>query len=292
MLITRRKGFMMPQLLQSPEVNLIDNYPHVENLITEEDEVNLPEDDDYGFYIPDPENFITEDDEPMDNWGSEKQQRFLSNIIYDEWINKKFVAGTNIGIYYQDKSPAIVPDLLISLDVQIPVNFWKKKNRCYMIWQFGKTPELAIKIVSNKIGEELGEKMRIYQDMKVLYYVVFDPQQKLSDDILRIYELRGRRYVQTNDNWLAELELGLTLWTGEFEGLTTTWLRWCDRSGNLILSPLEKVLLERQKANEAQQRADLAEQKVNEAQQRADLAEQRAKILAEKLRELGIDPDS
>ncbi|HEY9704709.1 MAG TPA: Uma2 family endonuclease [Allocoleopsis sp.] len=283
---------MIPQLLQSPEVNLIDNYPHVENLITEEDEVNLPQDDDYDFYIPDPENFITEDDEPMDNWGSEKQQRFLSSIIYGEWSNKKFLVGTNIGIYYQDKSPAIVPDLFISLDVEVPVNLWEKKNRSYMMWRFGKSPELVIEIVSNTVGEELGEKMRLYQDMKVLYYVVFDPQQKLSDEILRIYELRGRRYVQTNDNWLSELELGVTLWTGEFEGANLTWLRWCDRSGNLILSPLEKALLERQKADLAQQKANEAQQRADLAQQRADLAEERAKILAEKLRELGIDPDS
>ncbi|BAU44477.1 hypothetical protein O77CONTIG1_04318 [Leptolyngbya sp. O-77] len=43
---------------------------------------------------------------------------------------------------------------------------------------------------------------------------------------------------------------------------------------------------------QAQQRAEQAEQRAEQAQQRAEQAERRAERLAERLRALGIDPES
>ncbi len=37
-------------------------------------------DDDY--YVPDAKKLVTEDDAPVDNFGSEKQQRLLVGILY------------------------------------------------------------------------------------------------------------------------------------------------------------------------------------------------------------------
>jgi Uma2 family endonuclease len=233
--------------------------------------------EDSNFYLPDVENLITEDDTPVDNWGSEKQQRLLSEILYTNWKEKTFLVGANVGIYYQAKSPAIVPDVFISLDVEVPENFWEKKNRCYLMWEFAKPPELVIEIVSNKVGKELAEKMTIYQRMHINYYVVYDPEKHLGDEILRVYELQRGNFVQKSDNFLEQLELGLTFWSGEFENVNTSWLRWTDLQGHLLLTGKEM-------AHQAEHRADQAEN-------RADQAERKAQILAEKLRELGINPD-
>ena len=63
--------------------------------------------------------------------------------------------------------------------------------------------------------------------------------------------------------WLEQVGLRLTLWDGEFEGLATTWLRWCDREGNLLPTGAE----------------------------RAAQAEAKAARLAARLRELGVDPE-
>jgi phage/plasmid-associated DNA primase len=64
--------------------------------------------------------------------------------------------------------------------------------------------------------------------------------------------------------------LGLTLWSGEFEGqFYDQWLRWCDQSGNVLLTGDEKFELEKQRAEAEGQRADR---------------------LAQLLREQGIDP--
>jgi Uma2 family endonuclease len=241
--------------------------------------------DDDGFYIPDANLLVTEDDTPVDNFASAKQQRLLVATLYSSLQNQLFLAEANVGIYYTDLEPQIVPDFFLSLDVQTPEKWWEKQNRCYMIWRFGKPPEVAIEIVSNKKGDELGKKLDIYQQMRVSYYVVYDPTQQLGEKVLNIYELRGARYFEATETWLEQVGLGLTIWSGKFEERDDTWLRWCDRNGVVLPTGDEK-------ASQAEQRADNAEQRADNAEQRADNAEQRAELLAERLREMGIDPDS
>jgi Uma2 family endonuclease len=40
---------------------------------------------------------------------------------------------------------------------------------------FGKAPEVAVEIVSNKVGHELTSKLRDYARIGVDYYVVYAP---------------------------------------------------------------------------------------------------------------------
>lgn len=236
----------------------------------------LINDDD--FYIPDANQLVTEDDTPVDNFASAKQQRLLVGSLYSSLQNQTFLAEANVGIYHADKQPSIVPDVFLSLDVQVPQNWWEKQNRCYMVWRFGKSPEVVIEIVSNKEGDELGKKLQIYEQMRASYYIVYDPTQQLGEKILRVYELRGRYYAEKPENWLEQVGLGVTLWRGEFEGRQDVWLRWCYHDGNVLLTGDERAEQERQRAEQESQRAEQAEQ--------------RAQLLAERLRAMGIDPDS
>jgi Uma2 family endonuclease len=232
--------------------------------------------DDY--YVPDANRLVTEDDTPVDNFASEKQQRFLVGTLYSSAQQQTFLAASNVGIYHTDGQPAIVPDVFLSLDVQVPENWWDKQNRSYLVWKFGKPPEVVLEIVSNKVGDELGNKLKIYEHMRVSYYIVYDPTQQLGQQVLRIHELRGMRYSETSETWLEQVGLGLSLWEGEFEGRQDVWLRWCYKDGNLLFTGDEI--------------AEQAEQRAEQAEQRAEQAEQRAQLLAERLRELGIDPDT
>jgi Uma2 family endonuclease len=236
----------------------------------------LINDDDY--YVPDANQLVTEDDTPVDNFASAKQQRLLVSSLYTSLQSQTFLAEANVGIYYTDLQPPIVPDIFLSLDVQAPENWWEKQNRCYMVWRFGKTPEVVIEIVSNKEGDELGKKLQIYEHMRASYYIVYDPNQQLGEKILRVYELRGRRYFEASETWLEQVGLGVTLWKGEFEGRQDNWLRWCYQDGNILLTGDEHAEQERQRAEQERQRAEQAEQ--------------RAQLLAERLRAMGIDPDT
>ena len=259
--------------------------------------------EDLEFSDPDLRDVITEDDTPVDNLISEKQQRLLTTTLYNSFVTDfPFLAAANVGLFYIDKKPPLVPDVLLSLRVKLPEDWREKKNRSYFVFVFGKPPEVAIEIVSNKIGNELGSKIKDYAIAGVSYYVVFDPFKELGKTILRVYELRNNIYVELNNFFLSQIGLGLTIWHGIFEGLEYDWLRWCDTSGNILLTGNELAQQEKQRAEqveEEKQRAlqekqlaqQLVEQEKQLAQQLVEQEKQRVDRLLEILRERGINPD-
>ena len=219
--------------------------------------------------IPNIDHLITEDDIPVDNFASAKQQRLLTSTLYSTLTDVIFLAEANVGIYHTVKNPAIVPDVFVSFDVEVPENWWEKQQRCYMLWNFGKPPEIAIEIVSNTVGDELGKKLAVYEKMRVNYYIVYDPSHQISPESLRIFELSGRRYREIGSHWLESVNLGLTLWDGEFEGRSDNWLRWCDRDKNILLTGDERADQEQQRADQEQQRADQEHLKTERIKQAA-----------------------
>lgn len=199
--------------------------------------------------IPDLNDIIIEDETPVDNLISEKQQRLLVHSLYSS-LNREtpFLATANVGLFYAIKQPPLVPDVMVSFDVAVPEDWSQKQNRSYFVWNFGKVPEVALEIVSNTVGGELSHKLSDYARARVPYYVVFDPLHYLNGDTVQVYELGVIHYQLRSDRWLAAIGLGLTLWEGEFEGKAYTWLRWCDREGNLLLTGDERAEQEHQRA--------------------------------------------
>jgi Uma2 family endonuclease len=211
-------------------------------------------------------DFKTEDDTPVDNVYSEKQQRLLTEPLYSSWRGPdgtgKFVAMANAGLFYTDAKPAIVPDALFSVGVEVPDDMWQREHRSYFLSEYGKNPDVVIEVVSNKAGEELGEKLRTYAEAKVPHYVVWDPNDQLRQGRLTAFRLQGENYDRQPQVWFEEVGLGLTVWHGIFEGKDADWLRWCDKRGAVIPT----------------------------GQQRAEQEKQRADRLAAQLRALGIEP--
>ncbi len=248
--------------------------------------------------MPDISHIVTEDDTPVDNLFSAKQQRLLVEPLYSSWKpGRSFIADANVGVFALHETP-VVPDMFLSLDAQAGDDWWAKENRSYFVWKHGKPPEVAVEVVSNTVGEETGSKFWKYARIGVLYYVIFDPQGLLQDKPLAIYELRGGRYVPLQNLQLVKAGLGMMLWDGMYEGRYAQWLRWCDFKGRVIPTGLEASVLERRFADQESQRADqehqCAEQERQRAEQerqRAEQERQRAERLAEKLRALGISVD-
>ncbi len=242
------------------------------------------------FNIP---QLVTEDDTPVDNIFSEKQQRLLTEPLYSSWKpNISFLATANVGLFSDIYHEPVVPDMLLSLDVEITEKNWPTEQRSYMLWQFGKPPDVVIEVVSNRIGQENTKKMERYARMRIPYYVIFDPFQELSDDILNVYALLDlRRYIKYHQNFLSEIGLGLTLWEGTFEGTSATWLRWCDEQGHLILTGEERADQEKIRADQERVRADQLEQELQKAQQQSAQEKEQMEKMAAKLKALGIDID-
>jgi len=158
-------------------------------------------------------NLVTEDDEHVDNFPSAKQQRILVEPIYSSSnLQRPFLADSNIALYSTPRAAPIVPDMFLSQGVQVADEWWEKENRSYLLWEFGKPPEVVMEIVSNQKGKEDTDKLRDYAALGVLYYVIYDPQRLLSADLIRVYQLVAGEYLLRPDTRLADVGLSLTLW--------------------------------------------------------------------------------
>ncbi len=255
------------------------------------------------FYAPNIEHLITEDDTPVDNMFSEKQMRLLTEPLYSSWAgpgdDRTFLACANVGVFYIAKNPAIVPDVLLSVDVEASQDILAREHRSYFLWEFGKPPDVVIEIVSNTIGEEDTEKMKKYARMKVTYYVIFDPERHLSREAVRVYRWEEYKYRRQRNSQFPVAKLGLQLWDGEFEGVHTTWLRWVDEDGRRILTGNERAAKEHAEKQTALKEKTMAVKEKDAAVKEKDAALtekeaalQRAEKMAELLRQLGKDPDA
>ncbi|MBW4514806.1 MAG: Uma2 family endonuclease [Timaviella obliquedivisa GSE-PSE-MK23-08B] len=255
-----------------------------------------------------------EDDQPVDNFQSELQQRLLVEPICSaKVLVSPFLAAANVGLFYQYKGDPIVPDMLLSLGVQRAEDFAERRHRSYFVWEFGKVPDVCIEIVSNQEGDELSlsQKSRqkgktlckkdIYAQIGVPYYVVIDPLRQIQGKaemdgaLLRVWAISPTGYTELTSLegiveiqqsvWLERIGLGLTLWEGAFEEeISRLWLRWCDRQGQVILTGAEGQEIERQRAEQERQRAEQERQAKEQAQQRLEQLE----VF---LRSQGIDPN-
>lgn len=237
---------------------------------------------------PKVDHLVTEDNTPVDNIFSEKQQRLLTEPLYSSWNGpgpgRRFVVMSNVGLFYAVRQPPYVPDALLSLDVELPSDLWPKSHRSYFIWEYGKAPEVVIEVVSNREGGEDREKLTGYARLGIRYYAIYDPECLLSEEVLRGYRLEGLSFRPMSGGlWFPEVGLGLQLWRGVYEDHDNTWLRWVDAEGRCIPTGKERAESERQRAESERERAE-------EEKRRADLERARAESLAEQLRRLGVEP--
>lgn len=152
----------------------------------------------------------------------------------------------------------------------------------YVIWQEGVSPMVVVELLSpGTEKEDLGEiapkahngqsgrtekpptKWEVYERiLRIPYYVVLSRYTNQ----MQVFTLQAGQYVELNLTepkvWMAEIELGLGVWQGEYKGINRLWLRWYDQAGNWIPTDAE----------------------------RAKAAEQKAEYLAQRLRDLGVEP--
>jgi len=271
---------------------------------------------------PNIESIVIEDDEPVDNFFQDAQRRLLVNALYSSWAgsgeDRPWLCGSDIGIFTDGDEPTVVPDVMVSIDVAKDVDLDRKVTLSYFVWQRGKWPDVCVEIVSNNRGSEDEKKLRAYERMHIPYYVIFDPSHFLGDEVLRVYQLNGSAYARHESGMMPEMNLGVRLWQGGFENIEGVWLRWTDRTGKMLACGNEKALAawsqvdvekkrteaerlradkekqlaeaEKARAEAEKRRADLADGQILTERQRAEAEKLRADRLAEKLRELGVDP--
>jgi Uma2 family endonuclease len=224
-------------------------------------------------YLPSSEELPDSDDTPVDNQLQHLIPGLLEAILALVWANRMdWFFGVDMGVYYDPEAPAIVPDGFLSLGVERV--FDENLRLSYVYWEENHIPPIMVlEIVSQKRRGEYTKKKQLYAQLDVLFYVVYNPQRRRKAP-LEVYRLVDGEYVLQSENnpvWLDEIGLGIGRERGTYQGITREWLYWYDELGQKLLTPEERIW---------------------QAEQRTRDVEQKAERLAEKLRELGIDPNS
>jgi Uma2 family endonuclease len=222
--------------------------------------------------LPTAEDLPDSDETPVDNELQNLIPNLLLNILNWIWRDSTdWFWGVDMGIYYAQVNSKelklIVPDGFLALGVKPRPNQGGRLS--YVLWEEKVLPILALEVVSKKYNNEYAEKLLEYQGLGILYYVVYNPltgnRPHQNRAALSVYKLINAKYEllptlslipEGEMVWMPEVELGIGYESGMGGNWQRDWLYWYDR--DCIRYPT---------------------------------AEERATRLAEKLRQLGIDPD-
>jgi Uma2 family endonuclease len=189
----------------------------------------------------------------------------------------RFWTGAECGVYWRRPEPdepptraAIVPDWCYVPDVPAAPE-GQLFRRSYILWQEGVPPLVVFEYVSGDGREERDRtpqtgKFWIYeQGVRAPYYGIYDVERNLFE----MHRLVKGHYRRQRPNArghypIKPLGVELGIWNGRFQNVELPWLRWYDAHGNLLLYGREEAEQHRLKAER----------------------------LAERLRELGIDPEA
>ena len=142
------------------ESKLPGNATDVRSVSSQQELVDIP--------IPDISQIQIEDGQPVASLFSEKQQRFLINVLHASFRKQPFFATANVGLFYAVNSPPLVPDVMVSLGAKVAYDWSKKQNRSYFVWEVGKPPDIAIEIVCDREEYELSSKLADYGSLGVM----------------------------------------------------------------------------------------------------------------------------
>ncbi len=219
---------------------------------------------------------------PTDLWSDEpplesdlhlQQIIILLSCLELLWRERSdYYASGNLTIYYNEeqlkKRDFWGPDFFVVLDTE------KHSRKSWVVWgEGGKYPNVIVEILSPSTANiDRNKKKNLYQNtFRTPNYFWFDPES---------LELQGFRLIAGQYQAIAANENGY-LWSEQLElylGIFERKLRYFTPTGELVLTAAEAELQERQ----------AKEQAILEKEQ-AILERER---LAQKLRELGIDPET
>ncbi|MEG4393686.1 Uma2 family endonuclease [Microcoleus sp. BROC3] len=208
-------------------------------------------------YLTSADELPDSDETPVDNELQELIPGLLKAILLILWAERMdWFFGIDMGIYYHPEKPPIVPDGFLSLGVE---RFYDEELRpSYVLWDENVVPTLVLEVVSKKYRKEYSTKLEEYQDLGVLYYIIYSSRRRRKPR-LEVHKLVNGKYELQSGYpvWMPEIGLGIGCERGNYSGVTREWLYWYDAEGKRYLTPEEQV-----------------------------------NRLAQKLRELGIDPNS
>jgi Uma2 family endonuclease len=183
------------------------------------------------------------------------------------------------------------PRLRVAPDVMVILGVAPGGRDNYKTWVEGQVPAVIFEMTSpGTRSQDEVEKKKLYESIGVAEYWQFDPRGEWIVEKLRGYRLVGdleRVYMPIVDNRSNVLQLQLSV-----DQKIIAFHR-LDNGVKLLTNDELNIALEQteQRFETEMVARQQAEQRAEAESQRADLAAQRAEILADRLRQLGLDPE-
>jgi Uma2 family endonuclease len=235
--------------------------------------------------LPTEEDLPYSDEKPVDNELQLLAAMILRSILMHIWGDRTdWFMGVNLGVYYEPSTPAIGPDAFLALGSP-RIRPSQKLRLSYLVWEEKVMPQWVLEIVSQKPGQEYGDKMEKYAAMGVLYYTIYNPSHYRRDkhEPFEVYRLEKGQYIRQLGHpvWMPELGLGIGHDVEIQEGgIRRDWLFWYDEAGNRYPAPEEAIAQERlQRKREQLIRQEIQEQL--EISEQARIQAEQARIQAE-----------
>lgn len=198
--------------------------------------------------LPSSDELPGSDDTPVGH----EDQNFLPNyllfLLELLWSDRQdWYFGVDMGIYHTTgASPRVpvVPAAFLSLGVPRR-KAGNQSRKSYVVWEEGGiVPTLTLEIVSWTPGGEYDDKLMIYQQLGVRYYVVYNPEygQRDGHQPFEIYKLvAGQYHLQSGEPyWMPEIGLALGRSQTRVGGIDREILSWFDAQGHRYLSAAER----------------------------------------------------
>ena len=214
----------------------------------------------------------TQDELPCDDgipMETERHKLQMDLLLYPlkPWLKQHpegGYAGGNMFVYFSLQQVRHQdfrgPDVFVVLGVP------EGERKSWVVWEEGKGPDVVIELLSDKTAaQDKGEKRAIYETrLRVPEYFWFDP---FRPEDWAGFELRHGAYERLRPDAQARLissRLGLALvrWSGRYEDVEATWLRWSTLDGELLPTLQEALALEKQHAEAETRRAEDAEAEI------------------------------
>jgi Uma2 family endonuclease len=187
-------------------------------------------------------------------------------------------------LYYAQGFPRlrVAPDIMVIFDVP------PGPRDNYKTWEEGSVPAVIFEITSEGTrNQDQDYKKKLYEQLEVKEYWLFDPKGEWIAEQLRGYRFNGEQYIPITDGRSEPLKLRLQL-----EDTLIGFYR--EDTGEKLLAPNELVTALHEETQALQNLEEqLAQEKQNAEQERQakELAQRQTERLAERLRAMGINPD-
>lgn len=141
--------------------------------------------DDLDFY---PES----DGKPMAESDLHREIMFtIIHLLQRHFAGRRVYVSGNLLLYYVEGDPrkSVAPDCFVVWDVE------PRRRRIYKLWEEGKGPRVVFEVSSKSTKrEDLGSKMRLYAQLGVEEYYIYDPTSEYLRPPLAGFRLEAGRF--------------------------------------------------------------------------------------------------